>query len=54
MRADFGPGLVLTTAGGHALGEMVLDAEEFLADGDTWRWRGPYQAGLELEVRGVA
>ncbi len=48
VRAEYGPGLVLTTAGGHALGEVVLDAEEFLADGDTRRWRGPYLAGLDL------
>ena len=48
VRAEYGPGLVLTTAGGHALGEVVLDAEEFLADGDTRRWRGPYLAGLNL------
>ena len=48
VRAEYGPGLILTTAGGHALGEVLLDAEEFLADGDTRRWRGPYLAGLDL------
>ena len=54
VRADLGPSTILTNQDGHALGEVALDAEDFLSGGDTRLWRGPYLSGLELEPQGPA
>ena len=51
VRTEFGSGTVLTTSGGYALGELSLDAAEFLAGGETRLWRGSYLAGLEMANR---
>ena len=50
VRLDLGAGVIQTTLGGYALGDLRLDAEEFLTTGDTRLWRGPYLAGLGLEA----
>ncbi len=41
-----GAGVIRTTPGGYALGEVMSDAARFLEGGDTRLWRGPYLHGL--------
>lgn len=48
-RAALGTGVIQTTEGGYALGEVQSDAEAFLNTGETRLWRGPYLAGGALE-----
>lgn len=50
LRELFGQGLVRTTDGGYALGEVGSDAELFLRSGDTRLWRGAYLEGVGLEA----
>ncbi|MEW6422862.1 MAG: hypothetical protein AB1511_14260, partial [Deinococcota bacterium] len=47
-RGVLGRGLIQTTPGGYALGEVGSDAETFLQTGETRLWRGPYLNGLTL------
>jgi len=49
LRSDLGAGALSTTDSGYALGDLSLDAAEFLSGGDTRLWRGPYLAGLDAE-----
>ncbi len=49
LRSDLGSGALSTTDSGYALGDLSLDAAEFLNGGDTRLWRGPYLAGLDAE-----
>ncbi|GBF06870.1 tetratricopeptide TPR_4 [Deinococcus aerius] len=49
-RSALGRGLIQTTPGGYALGEVGSDAETFLRTGETRLWRGPYLAGLTLDL----
>ena len=55
-RSSYGPGIIVTTSGGYALGAVSSDAEEFLHSGNTHLWRGVYcplegsGAGLETLV----
>lgn len=48
-RTALGAGIIQTTEGGYALGEVASDAELFLQCGDTSLWRGPYLAGEETQ-----
>ncbi len=48
LRQVCGPGAVLTTPDGYALGAIGSDAEIFLASGDPGVWRGPVWQGVEL------
>lgn len=52
-RAALGAGVIQTTGGGYALGDLTTDAETFLATGDTALWRGPYLAGEEPLTGGL-
>jgi hypothetical protein len=45
-RTVLGAGVIQTTPGGYALGEVMSDAARFLEGGDTRLWRGPYLHGL--------
>lgn len=42
LRAVLGPGAVVRTPRGYALGEMISDAEQFLQTQNPDLWRGPY------------
>ena len=48
LRQLCGPGAVLTTPDGYALGTIGSDAEIFLSSGDPGVWRGPVWQGVEL------
>ncbi|MGY2896551.1 tetratricopeptide repeat protein [Deinococcus sp. UYEF24] len=51
LRADLGPHLVVTTAGGYALGAVQSDAEAFLARPDLAAWRGPLPPEADESLR---
>ncbi|MFC4455364.1 hypothetical protein [Deinococcus sonorensis] len=48
LRQVCGPGAILTTPDGYALGSIGSDAETFLATGDVRLWRGPAWLGVGL------
>jgi DNA-binding SARP family transcriptional activator len=49
-RASLGQGLVVTTAGGYALGAVESDVEVFLKTQQTRLWRGVYWQDVSLEA----
>lgn len=51
LRKEFGAGVILTTAGGYALGDVTTDVEAFLETGDTRLWRGAFAEGIDLDLR---
>lgn len=51
LRKEFGAGVILTTVGGYALGDVTSDVEEFFETGDTRLWRGGFAEGIDLDVR---
>lgn len=54
LRQRLGPGALLRTGDGYALGRVTSDAAEFIASGDTRLWRGPFLQGVaEIGEGGV-
>jgi len=57
-RSSYGSNAIVTTPGGYALGAVSSDAEDFLKDGNTRLWRGPYTplegSGAVLETLSLA
>lgn len=51
VRKDLGPNAVKTGANGYALGELSVDAEEFLTTSATGLWRGELGEGADWDVR---
>jgi tetratricopeptide (TPR) repeat protein len=45
LRELCGSNVIVTTEGGYALGQVGLDAEDFLKTGETRLWRGAYLDG---------
>ena len=50
VRKDLGAESIVTAATGYALGAVAVDAEEFMATGNTALWRGEMAVGVGWEL----